>query len=189
MTYHPLMINWQDKIITVIGGGKIAERKIKSYVGSGARITVVSPSVTEDLYQLILEKEVNWKEKHYERIDTEDAFYIIAATSNPALNERIIKNCKQNQLSLNVSNHQSSNTMMPAIIKRKNLQIAISTNGASPMLAKKIRDQIRKMIEAEGLDEEIANIAKQRRAIIAEEADQQVKEEKLHMITSRFSLE
>lgn len=189
MSYHPLMINWQDKKITVIGGGNIAERKIKSYLKTGSIITVVSPLITDNLYQLILEKEITWKEKEYERIDTEDAFYIIAATNNAELNERIIKNCKQNQLTLNVSNHQSSNTMMPAIIKRKNLQIAISTNGASPIVAKKIRDRITQMIVAEQLDERIALIAKKRRVIIEEERDKQTRKNKLQMITRRFSIE
>ena len=188
MTYHPLMINWQHKKITVIGGGSVAERKIKSYLKTGAIITIISPVITPNLYQLVQEKEISWQEKTYEPTDTEDALYIIAATNNAALNEEIMKSCEPHQLTLNVSNHRSSNTMMPAIMKQENLQIAVSTNGASPIVAQKVRNQIKQLIEAQQLEYNIARIAKKRREIIDEELNEQ-KQQQLQLLTSDFILE
>lgn len=189
MSYHPLMVNWQHKRITVIGGGIIAERKIKSFLEQGAIITVISPFITDELSKLVENKIIRWKEKKYDQIDTEDALFIIAATNNVRLNEEIVNRCKQHQLTLNVSNHLTGNTIMPATIKRKHLQIAISTNGASPIVAQKIRNHISQILDEQQIEEEITTIAEKRKAIIGKEENAHSKQKQLHALTDILSLE
>lgn len=142
MAYYPIWINFSGKKITVIGGGKIAERKVSSFVKLGANIELISPKITGRLEQYVLQGEVQWRERQYENGDEKEAFYVIAATNDRQLNEKIVQSCTPCQLTLNVSDHTVSNTMMAAILKTEQIQVAVSTNGKDPFLAKKVRDDI-----------------------------------------------
>ena len=179
MTYHPLFINWKDKNITLIGGGSIAERKLLSLLNIGANITVISPSLTSKLQALTERKCFTWHQRKYEVGDVKDAFFVIAATNHSALNADIVSHCAVDQLTLNVSDHLSSNTIMPAIIKRPPLQIAISTTGASPHLAKKIRDEINHLLDQLFLEEEMSMLFEKRKQIVQTVKDEEEKQRQL----------
>jgi len=143
MAYYPIWINFSARKILVVGGGKIAERKVTSFVGLGADIELISPQITARLNQFVVQGEVQWRERQYENGDEKEAFYVIAATNDRQLNEKIVQSCAPYQLTLNVSDHTASNTMMAAMIKTEKIQVAVSTNGKQPILAKKVRDDIR----------------------------------------------
>lgn len=142
MTYHPLYINWQNRKITVIGAGKIAERKILSFLYTGAQITVISPTITNRLKDLANQHQIYWKQKHYQVTDVCHTFFLIAATNNAQLNKQIIKDCSDVPLTLNVSDHTTSNSMMPAIIPLKHFQLTISSFGKNPQATKQFKKTI-----------------------------------------------
>ncbi|KFN01474.1 NAD(P)-binding protein [Bacillus clarus] len=139
---YPLTVRVDKKRVVVVGGGKVAGFKIVPLLKQGADIVVVSTELDVNLVKLVEEKQIRWYQREYEKSDIEDAFLVVAATSDPILNEKIAKDASSNQLVNVITNPESGNVHFPAAIHRGLLNVAVSTGGASPKLAKKIRDDI-----------------------------------------------
>ena len=139
---YPLTVRIEKKRVVVIGGGKVASFKIAPILKEGADIVVVSRELDASLVKLVEYKQIRWFQKEYEKSDIEGAFLVVAATSDTKLNESIAKDASLNQLVNVITNPESGNVHFPAAIHRGKLNIAVSTGGASPKLAKKIRDDI-----------------------------------------------
>ncbi|EEK79720.1 Precorrin-2 dehydrogenase [Bacillus cereus R309803] len=92
--------------------------------------------------KLVEEKKIRWYQREYEKSDIKDAFLVVAASSDSILNEQVAEDSAENQLVNVITNPESGNVHFPAAIHRGLLNIAVSTGGASPKLAKKIRDDI-----------------------------------------------
>ncbi|MEB9232106.1 NAD(P)-binding protein, partial [Bacillus cereus] len=130
------------KRVVVIGGGKVAGFKIIPLLKQGADIVVISPELDANLVKLVEEKKIRWYQKEYEKSDIKSAFLVVAASSDSILNEQVAEDAAENQLVNVITNPESGNVHFPAAIHRGLLNIAVSTGGASPKLAKKIRDEI-----------------------------------------------
>ncbi|WP_242308974.1 NAD(P)-binding protein [Bacillus cereus group sp. BfR-BA-01331] len=139
---YPLTVRVDKKRVVVIGGGKVAGFKIIPLLKQGADIVVVSTELDANLVKLVEEKQIRWYQREYEKIDIKDAFLVVAATSDSVLNEQIAEDAAVNQLVNVITNPESGNVHFPAAIHRGLLNVAVSTGGASPKLAKKIRDDI-----------------------------------------------
>ncbi|EJR03318.1 NAD(P)-binding protein [Bacillus cereus] len=139
---YPLTVRVDKKRVVVIGGGKVAGFKIIPLLKQGADIVVVSTELDANLVKLVEEKQIRWYQREYEKSDIKDAFLVVAATSNSVLNEQIAEDASVNQLVNVITNPESGNVHFPAAIHRGLLNVAVSTGGASPKLAKKIRDDI-----------------------------------------------
>ncbi|PFA27606.1 precorrin-2 dehydrogenase [Bacillus cereus] len=139
---YPLTVRVDKKRVVVIGGGKVAGFKIVPLLKQGADIIVISPELDANLVKLVEEKQIRWYQREYEKSDIDDAFLVVAATSDSVLNEQIAEDASANQLVNVITNPESGNVHFPAAIHRGLLNVAVSTGGASPKLAKKIRDDI-----------------------------------------------
>ncbi|WP_440603215.1 NAD(P)-binding protein [Bacillus sp. GB_SG_008] len=139
---YPLTVRIKNKRVVFIGGGRVAAFKIAPLLQEEASIIVISRKLDKSLVQLVEEDKIRWFQKEYEASDLADAFLVVAATSDPLLNERIANDAAPNQLVNVITNPESGNVHFPAAIHRGKLNIAVSTGGASPKLAKKIRDEI-----------------------------------------------
>lgn len=139
---YPLTVQVNKKRVVVIGGGKVAGFKIIPLFKQGADIVVVSPELDVNLVKLVEEKKIRWYQREYEKSDIKDAFLVVAASSDSILNEQVAEDAAKNQLVNVITNPESGNVHFPAAIHRGLLNIAVSTGGASPKLAKKIRDDI-----------------------------------------------
>ncbi|MBJ7985713.1 NAD(P)-binding protein [Bacillus cereus] len=139
---YPLTVRVDKKRVVVIGGGKVAGFKIFPLLKQGADIVVVSTELDANLVKLVEEKQIRWYQREYEKSDIKDAFLVVAATSNSVLNEQIAEDASVNQLVNVITNPESGNVHFPAAFHRGLLNVAVSTGGASPKLAKKIRDDI-----------------------------------------------
>lgn len=139
---YPLTVQVNKKRVVVIGGGKVAGFKIIPLLKQGADIVVVSPELDVNLMKLVEEKKIRWYQREYEKSDIKDAFLVVAASSDSILNEQVAEDAAKNQLVNVITNPESGNVHFPAAIHRGLLNIAVSTGGASPKLAKKIRDDI-----------------------------------------------
>lgn len=144
MAYVPLNIDFTDKQVKVIGGGKIAERRVKAILESDAVIHVISPELTEDLFQLYLDEKIIWKKKMFESSDLEDADFIISATNQQEVNDVIKKSAPKHSLINMVSDAQVGNVIFPGTLKRGKLQISVTSTGASPKLVSNILDDLEK---------------------------------------------
>ncbi|MDA2234274.1 NAD(P)-binding protein [Bacillus cereus] len=139
---YPLTVRVNEKRVVVIGGGKVAGFKIIPLLKQGADIVVISPELDANLVKLVEEKKIRWYQREYEKSDIKSAFLVVAASSDLILNEQVAEDAAENQLVNVITNPESGNVHFPAAIHRSLLNIAVSTGGASPKLAKKIRDEI-----------------------------------------------
>lgn len=142
MTVIPMMIDLENKSVVIVGGGQIANRKLDGLLDSKARLIVISPSVTVEINQWAEEGKIKWKQKKFEPKDAEEAFMLIIATDDPLVNAAARQAAPPNCLVNASAKAESGNVQFPANFKRGKLTIAISTSGASPMLAKKIKHDL-----------------------------------------------
>jgi len=143
MPYYPIFLDLNNENVVVVGGGEVAERKIKNLLMYGCTIYISSPHLTPHLEQLVATKKIH--HIPYESLDAhmDDTFMVIAATDDTKVNSKIASQAKNHGLLINtVDQPKDCNFIMPSIMKRGNLQIAISTAGKSPALAKKIRKNL-----------------------------------------------
>ena len=143
MPYYPIFLDLNNQNVIVVGGGEVAERKIKNLLIYGCTIYISSPILTPHLQQLVATKKIHHIPD--ESLDTymDTAFMVIAATDDAEVNSKIAFQAKKHGLLINtVDQPKDCNFIMPSIVKRGNLQIAISTAGKSPALAKKIRKEL-----------------------------------------------
>jgi siroheme synthase-like protein len=127
----------------VIGGGDIGLEKVEGLLACNGEVTLVAPDAIEPLRELAAEGSIRWERRTYEPSDLEGSFMAIAATNDTDVNIRVYEEAEQRAMLVNVVDVPPlCNFILPAIIRTGPLAIAISTAGASPALAKRIRNQI-----------------------------------------------
>ena len=151
--WFPLFINLENKKVLVIGGGKVAAKKIEKILEYGADITVVTENVMEEK----LLKLENVKIENNQKIENDKAkieklvkgyFLVIAATDNEELNENIANVCDSNGMLINnVSSKVNMNAMFGGIVKNSEFQIAISTSGKSCKRSRAMKSEIQKVLD------------------------------------------
>jgi precorrin-2 dehydrogenase/sirohydrochlorin ferrochelatase len=147
--FYPIMLKMEGREAFVIGGGKVAERKIYGLLNAKAKVTIISPAVTIGLRELIKEGKCRWLQKEFEAIDIEKAFIVIAATNDREINLLVYHSLAPHQLINVVDRPDLSNFHVPSIIRRGKFYITISTSGASPILTKKIKRKLEKEFNPE----------------------------------------
>jgi precorrin-2 dehydrogenase / sirohydrochlorin ferrochelatase len=141
-TNYPVVLSLTGKKVVVVGGGMVADRKVAGLLDSGATITVVSPDLTEGLERLVESGVIEWRKGLFTAEDMENAFMVFATTNDSMLNQTIKLSAKPTQLVNIADDPDGSDFHVPARIQRGRLSITVSTDGASPILAKKIREDI-----------------------------------------------
>jgi len=149
----PLHIDVKGKKVIVVGGGKIAYRRLCLFLAEGANITVISPNVVSEIEELFHLGKITWLEKKIELEDLKNAFFIIAATNDANINEWIAANIEENQLINIVSNAKLGNVTVPKTVKKGKLILSVSTSGASPKLSKEISEKLIEQFEDDFIDE------------------------------------
>jgi precorrin-2 dehydrogenase/sirohydrochlorin ferrochelatase len=140
MSYYPIMLDLQGKRAVVIGGGQVAQRKIETLLRYEAEVCVVAHELSFDLKSQVASGKVKWIAEEYDQDGLDGAFLVIAATDDAALNRRVSGDAKRKGILINAVDQPADCTfIVPSILERGDLLIAISTSGQSPMLAKKIR--------------------------------------------------
>jgi siroheme synthase-like protein len=148
--YYPILLSLQDKKCVVVGGGMVALRKVKALLDCGAEVTVISPKPHAELSRLFKNKAIQLLQRDYERGDLKDAALSIAATDVKEINRKVAEASKKNGTLVNVvDDSERSDFIVPSSFRRGNLSVAVSTSGASPALAKKIRVKLEKNIGME----------------------------------------
>ena len=150
MRYYPVNLDIQNRKCLVVGGGSVSTRKVMTLLECGAIITVVSPDVSEELLELAEKKMIELKKRHYEASDINGIFLVIGATDNEELNWQINKDAERQYKLCNIADRpEACNFILPSIVNRGNLVIAISTSGKSPAFAKKMRQDLEKQFGEE----------------------------------------
>jgi precorrin-2 dehydrogenase / sirohydrochlorin ferrochelatase len=145
MRYYPVNLDIKKKNCLVVGGGSVGTRKVKTLLGCGAKVTLVSPFATEKLEKMAENHKITWHKRSYEASDLDNAFLVIGATDDEALNTQISHDAeKQNKLCNIADRPEVCNFILPAIVQKDDLIIAISTSGQSPAFAKKLKKELEK---------------------------------------------
>ncbi|WP_299831043.1 NAD(P)-dependent oxidoreductase [uncultured Metabacillus sp.] len=149
----PLHIDVKGKQILIVGGGKIAFRRLLLFLHEGANITLISPEVIPEIEEYARQNKLHWIKKEIEQADLEQVFLIIAATNDPSINEWIAEQAGVNQLVNVVSKAEKGNVIVPESVKKGRLTLSVSTNGASPKLAKQICEQLSEQFDDRFINE------------------------------------
>ncbi|AKG72795.1 NAD(P)-binding protein [Salinicoccus halodurans] len=134
MAYIPLMIDISGKTITVVGGGKVAERRVNTLTGYGADIHIISPEVTDSLYSLYEQGKISWDRRIYDTKDAQEASLIIAATDDTAVNWSVKRNAPAHALLNMAEEAEAGDVIFPGTLHRGRMTISVSSGGASPGL-------------------------------------------------------
>ncbi len=149
MAYYPIVLTGPIAAV-VIGGGQIAERKVQGLLQGGAEITVISPSLSPALQRLAQDGSVRAVLRNYLPGDLAGAHLVIAATDDPAVNAAIAEEARQRGCLINVVDDPQRCTFhVPAVIRRGEIVISISTTGTSPALARYLRRHLDVLIGPE----------------------------------------
>jgi len=143
MKYYPVNLNVRNRKCLVVGGGSVGTRKVKTLLDCGAAVTVVSTDMSEELQKLSERQMLILEKRPFRSSDLESMFLVICATSDENLNLRISSEAAQRNMLCNVADvPEACNFILPAIVDRGDLIIAISTSGKSPAFAKKLRKEL-----------------------------------------------
>ena len=141
--YYPVMLDVRGRLAIVVGGDRVAAEKAAALSASGAQVSVINPAFCDELLMQAEYKRVTLRHKAYEPGDLEGAFVVVAATNDAQLVEAIwTETQKSGQLVNIVDIPERCSFIMPSILRRGQLTIAVSTEGASPGLAKRIRQNL-----------------------------------------------
>lgn len=139
MNYFPLMVNIEFKKVVIIGGGHVARQKVEALLPTNAEITVVSPTVTDKLKTYLDEGRAVWKQKLFEPADLDGAALIFAATNDEAVNDAVEEATQHWQLLNRADALGRMDFMNPAVVRRGDFVVTVSTTGASPALTRKVK--------------------------------------------------
>ncbi len=148
MRYYPVFLDLRNRHCIVIGGGKVAERKIRSLIEAEATVTVISPDITEEIEGLCRSGRIRHISRSYQKGDLKDAFLVIAATSDKDVNREIFEEASGKPLNV-VDMPDLCTFIVPSVIRRGNLTVAISTSGVSPALSRSLRLDLQDCIPEE----------------------------------------
>lgn len=150
MKYFPIFLDLQGKLCVVIGGGRVAERKARSLLQAGAEVRVVSPQMTGTLRQWKEQGKILHRSRPFQGRDLDGAHLAIAATNDREANERIFRLCAERRIWVNgVDDPARSSFIVPSVVQRGDLVLAISTSGKSPAMARILRRKLEKEIGPE----------------------------------------
>jgi siroheme synthase-like protein len=142
MSLFPIFVKLEGRLVVVVGGGNIAEAKIPGLLKSDARIRLVAPSITPQIAEWARLRKIDWLPQEFESADLDGALLVIAATSAPGVNEAVFREAEARGILCNaVDDIEHCHFYYGAVVQRGDLQIAISTNGKSPSLAQRLRQE------------------------------------------------
>jgi len=148
MRYFPLFLDLAGKPVLLVGGGEVAARKYSLLGEAGAVVTVVSPALGEELANAARAGKLTHRAREFSGADIEGAWLIVAATNDRAVNAAVAAAANAARIPCNVvDDRELSSFIMPAIIDRSPVQIAVSTGGTSPVLARLIRERLETLLD------------------------------------------
>jgi precorrin-2 dehydrogenase/sirohydrochlorin ferrochelatase len=185
----PMFVKLQGRHILVIGAGKVGEPKIGGLLDTGARVRVVALEASPTVREWAREGKIELELRQFSSDDLQGVFVAVVATSSRTLNQRIYDEAQQRGLLCNVVDVPDlCDFYYPSVVRRGDLQIAVSTAGNSPSLAQKIRQQLEKQFGPAYADW-VAELGETRKLILASDLEKERKLQLLHSLASREAVE
>lgn len=148
--YYPIFIDIEDRPVVIIGGGEVCARKAETMMRYGARVRIISPRFTDEIEAWAAAGKLSIERREYQSADIDGANLVIASTDDTAVNERIAADSRARRIPVNVVDVTPlCEFIVPAIIEKGSVQIAVSTGGKSPALARTLKEDLQRQIGPE----------------------------------------
>ena len=185
MSLFPIFLKLTGRPCTVIGAGHLAESKIESLITANAAVTVIAPQANARITELAESGEIRLLLREYAQGDLADQFLTVAATDVPAVNRAVFAEAESSGVLVNaVDDPPFCDFYFPSVVRRGDLQIAISTAGHSPALAQRLRKEINSLLPLDAGDW-LAELGNLRREVLQLEPLNDQRKELLHQLASR----
>jgi precorrin-2 dehydrogenase / sirohydrochlorin ferrochelatase len=183
-----MFVKLEGKRCLVVGAGKVGEPKIGALIDTGARIHVIALEASEAVHEWANAGKITLEIRAFAAEDLAGIFLAVVATASRALNESTYREAQKRGVLCNVVDvPELCDFYYPAVVRRGDLQIAISTSGQSPSLAQKLRQQLERQF-GPGYARWVAELGETRRLVLASDLDPKRKSELLHSLASREAL-
>jgi precorrin-2 dehydrogenase / sirohydrochlorin ferrochelatase len=150
MNYYPALLNLEERPVTVIGGGQVALRKVTDLCAAGARVRVVAPCVLEEIASLAADGAVVLEKREYRTGDLEGAALVFSCTNDQAVNALVFGEAQARGIFINaVDDPPNCSFIVPSFSQRGDFLLAVSTSGASPAMAARLRRMIEAAVPAD----------------------------------------
>jgi precorrin-2 dehydrogenase/sirohydrochlorin ferrochelatase len=185
LSLFPIFLKLTNRPCIVIGAGHLAESKIESLQAANARITVIAPAASDRIAAMADSGEIAWHQREYATGDLANQFLVVAATDVPAVNRAVFAEAEAAGILINaVDDPPFCDFYFPSVVRRGDLQIAISTAGHSPALAQRLRKEINAILPLDTGDW-LAELGNLRREVLQLEPLNEARKELLHQLASR----
>jgi precorrin-2 dehydrogenase / sirohydrochlorin ferrochelatase len=189
MTLFPMFLKLEGRSCLVVGAGTVGEPKINSLLASAACVRVLAPRATAAVADWARAGAITWEARHFKTSDLDGVFLVIAATSSREVNGTIFREARRRSILCNVVDEpEHCDFYYPAVVRRGQLQLAISTNGYSPALAQRIRRELEIQFGPE-YEPWLEELGKIRQQLFATEIDPDHRRRLLHKLASRDAFE
>lgn len=181
----PIFLKLEGRRCLVVGAGSIAEGKIRGLMQAGASVEVVAPWAVPQIQEWFGQGILNWKPRNFEPNDLGDVFLVIAATPSREVNTQIFQEARlRNVLCNSVDDPENCDFYYGAVVRRGDLQIAISTNGRSPALAQRLRQELEEQFGPE-YETWLQELGEARYQMFVAKLDVEARRKLLHELASR----
>jgi len=185
MDMFPIFLKLDGRRVLVVGAGTVAEGKIRGLLEAGASIQVVAPGAVFQIQKWASEGVVEWKARDFQPSDLDQVSLVIAATSFPEVNAQVFKEAQARKVLCNaVDDPENCDFYYPAVVRRGDLQIAISTNGRSPALAQRLRQELEEQFGPE-YEEWVDELGRVRDQLTVQNLDTEPRRKLLHQLAGR----
>jgi precorrin-2 dehydrogenase/sirohydrochlorin ferrochelatase len=185
MSLFPIFLKLAARPCVVVGAGNIAESKIESLLQAEAHVTVIAPDALPRVREWAESGQLRWLQRAYQAGDTAGAFLVVTATSEPAVNRAVYAEASAADILCNaVDDPPFCDYYFPSVVRRGELQIAISTAGESPAVAQRLRKEINAALPLD-TGEWLMELGRLRREVTAVEPVGEVRKALLHELAAR----
>ncbi len=148
--YYPIYIDIEGRAVLIVGGGTVCARKAETMMRYGARVTIVSPEITDEIAAWESAGVLAVRRKLYAEADLDGASIVIASTDDRCVNARVARDCRRRKIPVNVVDvTHLCEFIVPAIIEKGSIQIAVSTGGKSPAISRTLKEDLQRSIGPE----------------------------------------
>ena len=189
MSLFPIFLKLAGRRCLVVGAGPVGEAKVRGLLDAGADVRVVAPRATRAVRARARAGKVCWEARGFQANDLEGVFLVVAATSSTKLHEEIFQQARRRGVLCNVVDDPAHcDFYSPAVVRRGQLQIAVSTGGQSPALAQRLKRELERQFGAE-YEMWVEKLGKARRKLLARAGDAEARRCRLHRLASRRAFE
>jgi len=180
-----MFLKLEGRPCLVVGAGTVAEGKIGSLLLAGATVRVVAPQANAAVLEWARTGVIRWEAREFSPLDLDNVFLVIAATSSNEVNESVFREAQRRDVLCNVADHpQHCDFYYPAVVRRGQLQIAISTAGESPALAQRLRRELEIQFGPE-YESWVEQLGKARSELFARDINPEERRRRLHELASQ----